>query len=291
VRVIKAVVGVAAAVVLFAGTGSYFLFFRGPSKEEYIAQADPICKGSNDALKDLAAPVDLAQLKDATAKLATTSKTLGTDLRKLEQPRGDDTKRAADVTKAIEDAGAKAQALSDAAAREDLPAAEKVVPEIGVAFKLADEKARAFGMVQCGPAGASAAQTISSAAAGVFKKSFTSRADALCGKAKDEIDKVPEPDTQAQAVAQVDSFRAIADRVINEIRALPVAAADKPPVDEFLAELEKNRDKIAEVRDATRAGNLNRLDALFEELIKLAESAGRKADAAGIPGCRRFVES
>ncbi len=288
---IKALAGGVAALVLVGGTGTYFLFLRGPSKEEYIAQADPICNRSNESLKDLAAPGDLAQLKDATGKLATTSKALGADLRKLEQPRGDDSQRAAEVTKAVEDAVTKAQALSDAASKEDLPAAEKVVGEMGTAFKSADEKARAFGMVQCGPAGATASQTIASATAGVFKKSFTSRADALCGKAKDEIDKMPEANTQAEGIAQFDSYRAITDRVINEIRALPIATADKPPVDELLVELEKNRDKLAELRDASRTFNIPRLDALIEELIKLSESAGRKADAAGLPGCRRFAET
>lgn len=283
-------IAVAFVVLLGGSAAGYFLFLRGPSRQEYVAQADPICKRSNDGLGAPAAPADLTQLKEAATKLATTSNELGRELRKLELPRGDDSERANQIVKSITDAGVKARALADAAGKEDVAAAEKGIADSSAAFKSVDDGARGFGFVHCGRSGSATAQAIATAAPAIFKKNFTTRADALCKRRTDELDKIPEPANQQRAADFFEQARATGEKLIADLRALPIASPDKPALDEFLVEFKKSSDKYGELRDAARAGNPQRLEAIIEELVRMGDAAVDKAGAFGLTECRRTVE-
>jgi hypothetical protein len=284
------VIGAALVVLVGGAAAGYLLFLRGPSREEYVAQADPICKRSNDKLGAVAAPADLVQLKDASSKLATNSSDTAAALAKLELPRGDDAAVAAQITKLIRDSDTKAKALADAAGKEDLLAAEKAAGDARAAFKAADEKARGFKMVHCGKGGAAAAESIAAASPALLKKNLVTRADALCGRAYDEINKIPDPNNAAQAREYADKSLALEDKAVADIKVLPIATADKPALDDFFASYQPYRDKFGQFLEAVLAGNTARADDLEKEMTPLTETAAKKAASFGFVDCRKLIE-
>jgi hypothetical protein len=290
--VTKWLIAALAFLLLVGGaTGSYFVFLRGPSKPEYVEKADPICKTSNGKLGTVAAPTDLTQLRDASAKLAADSTDTAKSLKRLELPRGDDAKVASEITKLIQDSGTKAQALSDAAGKEDLAGAEKAAAEINAAFKSADEKARAFGMAECGKAGATAAQTISMASSNVLKQTVITRADALCAKVNDEVEKLPEANTAKQGLEGLDKLISLHDKLIADLKALPVSGADKPAFDEVVSDIQKIRDQHAHLKDAALSGSEKKMEDVFTEWTKVSDAGAVRAENFGFKDCRKTIEA
>ena len=62
----------------------------GPSKEEFIAEADAICAAAEERARDLEPPTDEAGFVDFASKLAGISEQSLADLRELEPPDGDE---------------------------------------------------------------------------------------------------------------------------------------------------------------------------------------------------------
>jgi len=256
-----------------------------PSKEDFLAKADPVCARGNAIATVFTTPSDLPMIKDFATKLADNADKTAAEVEKLDFPGGDDGKAAKDMVKSLRDAGVAARAVIPDVDASNYPNVETGVTKMVDAFKAADGKARTFGSKECGKGEAEAVGKLGITANATVKNAYIAKADALCEAADKQIDALPEPDSPAEAKESIDKSGVILDKMLADIIAIPKPHTDSTKLTEYISSTERFIAKFKEGGAIAVSANERKFEQWVEELSELGDAADAKADAFGFKGC------
>jgi hypothetical protein len=256
-----------------------------PTKQQFLAKADPVCKQGSDLAGILSAPSNLSAIGDVSKKLAeTTTKTVAA-LNKLKFPSGADGRAAHDMVGAMRDAAAKARAVAPPVASEDLPAVETAAKAEVDAYKAANDKARNLGSTQCARGEGDAASKLGTALGPTLKGALILKADAICTKAKADVFAVAKPKSDADARRYLDETLPIAQKAHDEVKALPAPAFDKDKLDAMMTAWDELLRLSNDANAAVHANDDRRFLSTTEQLADQAVQLSGKASAYGFQSC------
>lgn len=256
-----------------------------PSKQDYLAKADPICKRGNEISAVFTTPTDLPMLKEFGEKLsANVDKTLK-DLDDLKKPKGDEGKAADDMIKALRDAGAAAKSIGPEVDTANFTNVETNAAKAAEAFKAADAKARAFGSTECGKGEAEVAGRMSTSLGATVKKAYIAKVEPICAAGNKEIETMAEPEDLAELKVFLEKTIAIAEKGTKDIKAVPAPVTDKSKLDEWLAANDGAITKAKEALAAAAEGNERKTLQLADQLFEAGDAANAKADIYGFKEC------
>ena len=256
-----------------------------PSKQDFLAEADPVCKKGNDIAAVFTTPSDLPMMKDFGAKLADNITKTADEIAKLDQPGGNDGTAAAEMVKAMKDAAEAARAIGPEVDKANYPGVELAVNKAVEAFKNADGKARTFGSAECGKGEAAAASKLGETSGATVKTAYIAKADALCATYTSQFNAITEPDTFAEVKDFLDKSIALADKLTSELKAIPQPSVDKAKLDEAFVSNDVALAKLKEAAAAAGANNQRKTVQLADEAVGLGDTANAKADAYGFKDC------
>ena len=123
-------------------------------------------------------------------------------------------------------------------------------------------------------------------ATGVIKTQFLAKADSLCRAAATKFDALPEtPDTDAGLIADMNNTLGITQKLVADLRAIPVAPGDEPVVTSMLDAADKLNAKTIELRDAVTAQDFARFQAVLKEGGPIGTDSDHQFDAYGLGVC------
>ncbi len=265
-----------------------------PTKAEFIAEGDAICKKAQSDMDPLFEELfsgggpDPEKLKELLPKISVELKTLRNDLLEVEGP-ADGEKVVAGAMKDID----KGIASIDAAAEE----AEKGNEDAGETlfagfenFEKADEKARAYGFKVCGAEeDEEEGQGDAPVDVPADQQGFIDQGDAICKKSNDQLGPLFGPlfgssnlAKRAEALGQVIPLI----REQNEaIKALTPPPAIEAQMKEITDAYDANLAKAEEVRAIALAGDQERFNSAFEELGQSFEAPDDQFKKLGFKEC------
>ncbi len=143
-RIRRAALAVVAIALLAAGCGDDRL-----TKEEYIAQADAICKEGNEKMLALAVPTGLEEVAELAGQAIEIQEQAVADLRALKPPEADEAilNEAYDLLDRQIEIGKQIQAAAEAA---DQAKIQELFPQIDSVNRQATQIAKDYGLVECG---------------------------------------------------------------------------------------------------------------------------------------------
>lgn len=284
------VIGAVVAGLAIAGGGAGVLVANlgaGPSKAEYVKKADDVCRASNAPVVAIVKPTSYPELATASGAVVTASRGQVTQLRGLDRPSGGNGTAAEAFVSSLDATAIAAQHLQDAATAKDDAAAIAATHGLGAAFNDAKAKAGAFGLTACGTGMVTGIDTLYAGSAGVVKTAFIAKADAMCRSAARDMDNVAEPrnGTGREVARYLSAVFAIGDKLLADLKALPVAPGDETAVAEMLAAQDKVDLKSHDLSAAAAAEDQSRFLAADKELSPLVTAADGKFDAYGLSIC------
>jgi hypothetical protein len=274
------VVAVALSLPLLAACGD-----KKPSKQDFVAEADPVCKRGNDIAAVFTTPSDLGMMKDFGTKLADNITKTADEVDKLDKPGGDDGKAAADLVKSMKDAGAAAREIAAPVDQANYPGVEAAVTKTVEAFKAADGKARAFGSAECGKGEAAAAAKLGETSGATVKTAFIAKADGICKGYNTQFEGIKEPEDFNDVKPFLDQSIALVDKLTAELKAIPQPTIDKGKLDEAFASNDAAVAKLKEASAAAGARDEDKTIDLLDEATVLGDTSNAKADAYGFKDC------
>lgn len=255
----------------------------GPSKEDFVNQANPICATSNSELSGVVRPADLKQLGEVSGKLADSTERQVTGLEGLEKPK--DRQLLEESITAMRAVVASARTVASAAGSGDTRVVESEVVTMKAQASNADETARGYGLAECGKGARDVAGTIADAGNPILKQEFIAKADVLCAEVNRKFEALPEPETPGELVKVIDDSLALYDKLVADMKTLHVPV----PGHAAWTEIQVTNDKVAgllrEARAAITARDLTRAERLFEQVGPASAEANKKADAFGFKDC------
>ncbi len=276
----RALAAIGVGVVLITSTGCA----RGPSKEEFVQSADPVCRTANSELAGITRPVELKQLGEVAGKVHGATAKQVDGLRKLDQP-DDDKKVLTTALGAMESTRDAAKRVQDGAVAGDTRTVETAVGDLRRSSEQADASAREYGLTQCGVGAKDASKEVDEAAKDVLKKEFIAKADALCADAERKAEALPEPRDLKGVVRLLDEGLALQEKLVADIKALHVPQVHQAAWNDVVAAQEKVLAKGRELREAAAANDQTRAERIAEEVDPLEAEASKKADAFGFKDC------
>jgi hypothetical protein len=286
--VIAAVV-VGALVLAGAGVGGVVLAMKGgaPSRTEFVADADDICRPANGPVAAIVKPTSYPELATAAGTVSTTVNAQVGQLRALDQPGGEAKAEVAGVLAALEGTSAAAKRLQDAAGDQDDTATIAATKDMASQATDARTRATTSGFAACSIGMQPGIDAVFGGTQSVIKAGFVAQADVLCRRAANDTEDIdfPQSDTGRALAAFLGELIALFDDLVDDIRALPVAPGDEATVSEILTAQDKVQDKNREVQDAAADEDIDRFDALNAESVTLTTAADAKWDAYGLGSC------
>jgi hypothetical protein len=184
-------------------------------------------------------------------------------------------------------AGQAAQQVSSAAVRSDDAATASATRDMGTAYNTANNSASAYGFTACAMGLKGGMDAVFGGAHTVVKANFVAKADTACRASADDLGNIPEPSRgSGPAVAAfLDSISAAHDRMMAQVRALPVAPGDESAVADILSAEDQAAAKAKEMADAARSENLQAFVADVRQLDTLGTAVAAKWDAYGLGSC------
>ena len=258
---------------------------KGPSKQEFLAKADPVCKRGNDIAAVLTTPSDIGMMKDFGNKLADNISKTTVELGKLKLPHGKDGDAAKGWITAMKDAAASSRAVGVEVDKTNYPGIEAAADKLVNGFKAADAKARAYGSTECGRGEADAAAKLGETKGATVKAAYVLKVDAICAAATKEFDAVKEPENFADVKPFLEKSIALAEKETADIKAVPAPATDKAKLDEAFTANEAALAKAKEALAAAAAGDQRKTLNLLDEVSTLGDTSNAKADAYGFKDC------
>ncbi|HVF74666.1 MAG TPA: hypothetical protein VM938_06420 [Acidimicrobiales bacterium] len=256
-----------------------------PSKADYLAKADPVCKRGNELAAVASTPSDVAGLKDFTTKLADNLDKTTKELDELDTPGGDDGDAAEAMVKSMKDAAAALRAVGPDVDAANFTAIEDNGKKASDALKNADAQARAFGSTECGKGEAEAGARMQTALAPAVKNAYIAKVDPICAATDKQVEALAEPESEAQVKDYLTKLLGIAEKSVAEMRAVPAPRTDKDKLDAFFGAQDKLvntvRETIAVLSDESK------LETNLGELAKAGVDGAAKAGAYGFKECSK----
>jgi hypothetical protein len=259
---------------------------NAPSKQEFLAKADPICQTGDNNAASTSAPTDLNGIKDFSAKLAANAEGTAAKLEKLKFPSGKDGAGAKDMVAAMKSAAAAARGVAGPVDKADYAGIETAAAKTVDAFKAADDKARTFGSTACAKGESDAAASkLGQTVGGTVKAAYIAKADALCKAANDQLDALPDPNTFAELKDLLDKSMPIIDKLQADFKAIPGPTTDKAKLDEVYSTLDALIAKFKDAQAAAAAGDQRKAVTVLNQVDEATTTANAKADAYGFKDC------
>jgi hypothetical protein len=257
----------------------------GPSVKSYLAKADPLCKQGNDLVAVIAIPADLNGFVDFGNKLADTTTKTVTTLDALKMPSGKKGDGAKAFIAGLKKGAADSKTLGAKAGAADFPGVETMAAAVQADFKDADTKARTYGSVQCGQQQADVAARGAQAAPAAAKKAFIGKLDAICADVNAKLKIIPDPSTLAEVHTYVDKTIGLVVPALAQMKAIAPPSLDKPTLDAYFAENDKEMDLARQASAAAAANQGSKTDDLLNQIDQSGTTANAKADAYGMKDC------
>jgi hypothetical protein len=258
---------------------------NAPSKQDYLADIDPVCKRGNEIATVFTTPTDLPMLKEFGQKMADNVGKTVKELEKHDRPGGDDGKAAEAMVKAMRDAGVAARAIGPEVDAANFTKVEDAANRAATAFKDADAKARALGSTECGKGEAEAAGRMAGSLGATVKKAYIAKVDPICKSGNEEIEKLPEPESLPELKTFLEKLIAVAEKGTADVKAIPPPVTDRAKLDEWLAANDGAITKAKEALAAATAGDERKTGSLADDLFEAGDTANAKADAYGFKEC------
>jgi hypothetical protein len=241
------------------------------SKPEYIAQADAICKKSNDdfnALFDTTFPVTQGAIPAFFEKATAIARKQNEDLRELEEPEAD----SEEIEKLLA-TGDKVVADFEKASEDPEFGAQLFTEEGGENTRAFDEQAKAYGFKECGEDEEEDEDEEAPADTSGFsaeKRAYISEVDAECRRANEEFSALEERFLESFP-PPLEAWAEFIPEVVKTSRASLAESERIEPPEEERAEVQ---------RLLSRQGELI---AQFEELGEVAAAGDEEAFQARAP--------
>jgi len=268
--------------------GAVFALKGGaPSREEFVADADDICRPANGPAAAIVKPTSYPELATAAGTLNSTIDSQVGQLRALDQPGGGAKAEVAAVFTALEGTSAAAKRLQDAAGRQDDEATIAATKDMAGKAGEAKTQATTTGFSACSIGMQPGVDAVFGGSQSVIKAGFIAQADVLCRRAANDLEDVafPSSDSGRAFAAFLGRLIDVFDDLVVDIRALPVAPGDENTVNEILTAQDKVQAKGRELADAAADEDIDRFDALDAETVTLTTAADAKWDAYGLGSC------
>lgn len=256
----------------------------GPSKSSFVAKADETCRAANAPVASLQTPTSFPELSGGAGKLATATDEQLPRLRDLDRPSGDKEPTDA-VFSAMGGMATAARNLQAAADKRDDRATAVAANELSKSARDAGSKARAYGFTTCGSSTEGPANSVFEGAKKVVGASFVLQAEALCHKASEGIDALPEVTSLSTLVRFLDKEIPILVDLVAKLEALVPPPGKEADVTAFLDAERKVIEKDKEMRAAAQARNEALTAKLDEEDSVLVTAANHLADELGMKDC------
>jgi len=279
---------VSLGLVLGGGVG-VFVARQGigmPSKTSYVAKADAICRAGNGAVASVAKPTSYPDLVTALGTIVTASDAQLGQLHQLKLPGGAGRYQANAALGALTSTNQAAHRLQDAAGRKDDAATATAARQMTAAFGDAGTKAKALGFTACAVGMDAAVQNVVGGSKTLVKAGFVAKADTLCREVARKLSAIPKPSSDGRDVARyLGQALSVADKMVADLKALPVPPGDESTVADMWAVQEKVNAKVVEMKTAAAAGDRSRFAAADSESTVLGTAADAKLDAYGLGIC------
>lgn len=284
--------------VLVAGSVIFGLAACGadtPTKAEFIAEGDAICKKNEAKLDPLFDELfsgggpDPAKLKELLPKISAQLKTVTRDLRETEGP-ADGEKIVAEAMNDIDKGIASMDAAAAEAAKGNEDAGETLFAGFEN-FEKADEKARTYGFKVCGAEDEEEEDGEDEAPVDVpaDQKAFIDQGDAICKASTEKLDPLfGQLFGSANLARRADALAKVIPivREQNEaLKALATPPAIQPQMKLITDTYDANLVKAEEVRGIAVAGDKAKYDAEFEKLGMSFEEADEQFKKLGFKEC------
>ncbi|MGH9188963.1 MAG: hypothetical protein ACRD0Q_02850 [Acidimicrobiales bacterium] len=258
-----------------------------PSKAEFIVSADTVCRPANAPVSAIVKPTNYPELATAAGVVLGATEGQLSQLRALERPTGPEGESAVAFLRSFESSSQAAKALQDGAAKGDDAATTASSRSLRTAFDDAGAQAGAYGLGACAAGMKAGVDTLLGGSQSVIKSAFVVKAENLCRAGAREADKIPEPraDTGAELARFLGQLSGIFDKLLADIKGLPVPPGDETAVAEMLSAQEKANVKAQELTDAAADEASSRFLAADRELTTLTTAADAKLDAYGLGTC------
>ncbi len=269
--------------VLAALTTIRMILGPGVSKPIYIFRADAAC---GEAAGDAApAATRYPELAAASAGLATAVDAHIRQLGVVMRPKGADGLPVEGITRALGATRDAARRLETAANASDDAGTRTATQDLAQRFIDADSQSTAYGFTECGTGLAAATESTVGGSQAVLKTLFVSKAEDLCRAAASQEIREPRNDTPREIGRYFNEEAALFDKLLADLRALPVPPADDVEVSEMLGAQEAVNTKARQLGEAAVAQDIDRFLAAQDELDPLITAADAKLDAYGLPTC------
>jgi hypothetical protein len=114
---------------------------------------------------------------------------------------------------------------------------------------------------------------------------YASKADAICGKYNRQTKALQNPTTLKELANVADATLPILDNAIEELRALKPPEDEQETADEWLAEVDKLRADLAEIRDKAKANDRQGVQAVVPKANEHNERSNELATRLGMTVC------
>ena len=257
----------------------------GPTKAEFVAQADAACTAGNTTVSTTAKPTNASQVATAAGTAVTTIDGQVATLRAMKLPGGKEKDQIQGVISALADVSAPTRALQDAAGKTDDAAMAKAAVDMQAKADTAASAAEAYGLTQCGTQLEPGLGNMFDGVKNVVKATFVSKAQTLCLTFVDRVEALTPPASFSATGRFLDGFLAISNKLGADLKALPVPPGDQGTVGEFLSAVDAMNAKFTEASNAVKANNARLVLSLMEEAEAASEAMGVKAEAYGLTAC------
>ena len=258
----------------------------GPSKAEFVTQADGACTAGNTTISTAAKPTNAQQVATAAGAATSTIEAQVGSLRALESPDGQDKSLASGVINTIAEVVGPTKALQEAAGRNDEAAMAKAAVDMQAKADAASTSAQAFGMSQCGIQLKFGLGNLFDGVKQVVKANYVSKAESICRDSLRRSEAVAPPgNTLASTSRYLDAQLVISDKLAADLKAITVPPGDEATVADFVSALENLNTKGKEVSSAAKANNPRLVLALVDEVDVAGTALNAKLDAYGLKTC------
>ena len=284
----RGAVAVVAVALLLGGGAGVFLAGRGggSSTSRFVKKADAVCAPANGGVVALAKPSSYPELATAAGALVTASDTQVAGMRAIKPPSGPEGNTVTALLAAMVQTQEAGRSLQDAAGGKDDAATASAAQKVRGAANETSSKAAELGLSACGSGMQPGVDNVVAGAAGIVRTAFIAKADTVCRAGARQMEGLRPPRNDNRDVARfLGQVLQIAERMVTDLKALPVPPGDEGAVSDTMTALDKTNEKGREARDAAAGNDRSRFLAIEHEMTVLGTAADAKLDAYGLTTC------
>jgi len=206
-------------------------------------------------------------------------------LRELDRPGGADRARARAVFQAITISTDAGRTLQSAAGESDPAKIAAASKSLTAYWQDAVARARDYGFTACVTGMQRGVDALVAGANGVVKDSFVSAGNRMCIDFLGRADNVLPPRNANDLTRFVNESKAMVDKLVADLKALPVAPGDEAVVTEMIGTFDKLSAQLGRLLGIAATGDRKALAALEKETDALEQEANVKFGAYGLTAC------